>query len=165
MTDPVKVEQIDRDAAAALMRSMPLGGLVGSVDVVEGNNDAHPFVQAFARHRLASPSREPGDDARETIIACINDHIETEYVGHWIGGQEAAADATIAALTLPEQPRPVDDVMRERLANAMHALEYWEREAEYAGKSPKWADLPRERGKFEIGQIRSALGQKDGGGE
>ncbi len=45
----VEPSQSARDAAADLMQSMPLGGLVGSVEVREGGNDSHRFVQAFAQ--------------------------------------------------------------------------------------------------------------------
>jgi hypothetical protein len=33
------------------------------------------------------------------------------------------------------------------LANARYALEYWEREAHYAGRSPSWAQGPRHTGR------------------
>ena len=52
-----------RSAAADLMRSMPLGGLVGSAEVEEGGNDGHRFVQAFATFERETPGFAAGVEA------------------------------------------------------------------------------------------------------
>lgn len=47
--------------------------------------------------------------------------------------------------------------LRERLQNAVYALELWEREALIAGKRPSWAILPLECGSREMMAARTAL--------
>jgi len=47
---PVTVEQVDREAAVAMMS----GNAFSKQEILAGKNDTYWLVQAFARHRLAA---------------------------------------------------------------------------------------------------------------
>lgn len=74
MTDEVKVEQVDREAAAAFYGKYL--ARPGEVPVEAafrmGHVDQSPLIQAFARHRLAARPA-PAEDAVERVARAISD--------------------------------------------------------------------------------------------
>jgi hypothetical protein len=60
----VPVEQVDRDAAAALIWKLNWYSAEKRDIIRDGKNDTHPVVEAFARHRLAAISLTLEEAAR-----------------------------------------------------------------------------------------------------
>lgn len=136
----------------------------------------------------ASPSREPGEAAVERVARALDDELLKQrrtgevgyYSGHrnsndgycgearFIRGVDGDVDLLAlasAALTLPEQPRPVDDVERETpgAREAFSALDIADSliERAYGVDTPKeWHDQIA-----AVAKARAALGHKDRGGE
>lgn len=71
-TEPLSVEQCDRDAAASVV---DFHGRQIEVDyeIRQGTRDDHPFVQTFARHRLAAL------EARTPVVD--DEMVESELLG------------------------------------------------------------------------------------
>jgi len=66
MTTPIKVEQVDRDAAADLYLAIFAedADMASIVRCRNGGADHGPGVQTFARHRIAAEAKTREEDAR-----------------------------------------------------------------------------------------------------
>ena len=89
MTESVPVTAEDREAAAPFEMDLALADAIR-----HGRKDAHPLVQAFARHRTAETERCAG-------IA--------EAYHHWMGSADIACSTTTRGITTairtpPEAP-------------------------------------------------------------
>jgi hypothetical protein len=93
MTEQVKVEQSDRDAAAPWV-IVP----ANERKIRAGEMDWNPIVQAFARHRLASQAQIVAD------MAARIEGMKMTDIATRAGGSEFndGLDAALAALTPPE---------------------------------------------------------------
>ena len=70
MTNSVSVEQCDREAAADHLAKQPLSNTLLRLRIREGDEDSHPLVQGFARHRLSAlrQSSEREEKLRAMIV-------------------------------------------------------------------------------------------------
>jgi hypothetical protein len=117
--EAVKVEQVDRDAAADIWRDMIArpGECIAEMQIRAGGAmDAMPLIQAFARHRIAAQSaRPPADqDEVEAVEEGVRDYFVNQtgfvtvdgdncvsacYGGNWIAlSPSEIATAAIEAL-------------------------------------------------------------------
>ena len=69
MTEQVKVEQSDRDAAADYLARRTTTSPITVEMVRAGEDDGYPLIQSFARHRLASQQQIVADMAAKLRIA------------------------------------------------------------------------------------------------
>lgn len=68
--DKVTVTQADREAAADYLAKQPLSNTLLRLRIREGDEDSHPLVQGFARHRLSAlrQSSEREEKLRAMIV-------------------------------------------------------------------------------------------------
>lgn len=81
MTDSVSVEQCDRDAVADHLAKQPLSNTLLRLRIREGDEDSHPLVQAFARHRIEAQRRS--SEREEKLRALVE---EAFLEGYSLGG-------------------------------------------------------------------------------
>ena len=122
--------------------------------------DEHPGQQA--RAALAAMDREPiaVGDTGEVTQADREATFALAKTGAFTGTRAFRfADAAFARHRHTAEQSAADRVkaLEEALRNARYSLEYWERECRVAGKNPKWAVGPYERGLQEIDRTRQAL--------
>jgi adenosyl cobinamide kinase/adenosyl cobinamide phosphate guanylyltransferase len=61
MTTPIKVEQVDREAAIEQLSGM---SAYWCTEMREGRSDGNPVVQSYARHRIAAEAKAFEEAAR-----------------------------------------------------------------------------------------------------
>lgn len=99
MTEPVKVEQVDREIAASGYYAWLSGNRTIPEKMVAGAIDDHSMIQAFARHRLAERQRiydmlkEPTEEMVEVGIAQIE-----ECTDDWSARAACAAEHSFRAM-------------------------------------------------------------------